>query len=179
MSVIQRPARQLWMEPSVAPGRPASRAKRGGLEGRPGPFGGFAPSFASPNYRCSGTPWAGDWQRGAAAPFATSRPGWGRCPQLRFSKPSVPWRQHAARGAGGAAPLSTGGPDLAMKPGLRLGPAKPHSTSTWKSDRYGPVAQELTSLREGALTGAAQRSGQCRGPALMEKKLRGATCALR
>jgi hypothetical protein len=68
-------ARQLWMEPSLTPVRPASRAKRGGLEGRPGPFGGFAPSFASPDYRCGGTPWAGDWQRGAAAPFETSQRG--------------------------------------------------------------------------------------------------------
>ncbi|MDR3117724.1 MAG: hypothetical protein LBT98_04145, partial [Puniceicoccales bacterium] len=31
--------RQLWMEPSLTPVRPAARAKRGGLEGRPDPFG--------------------------------------------------------------------------------------------------------------------------------------------
>jgi hypothetical protein len=41
-----------------------------------------------------------------------------------------------------------------------------------------PLVQELDFLREGPLTGAARRSGQCRGPALMAKKLRGATCAL-
>jgi hypothetical protein len=41
-----------------------------------------------------------------------------------------------------------------------------------------PVVQELDFLRERPFTGAARRSGQCRGPALMEKELRGATCAL-
>jgi hypothetical protein len=92
------PARQLWMELSVAPVRPASRAKRGGLEGRPGPFGGFAPSFASPNYRCSGTPWAGDWQRGAAAPFATSGPAGGASPGFASPRPPVPWRRYFAEG---------------------------------------------------------------------------------
>jgi hypothetical protein len=60
-----------------------------------------------------------------------------------------------------------------------LGPVNLHFTVTWKSDRYGPVMQELDFLREGPFTGAVRRSGQCRGPALMEKELRGATCALR
>jgi hypothetical protein len=68
--------------------------------------------------------------------------------------------------------------EIAKLSSFGSGPVKPHSTSTGKSDRYGSVVQELDFLREGPLTGAARRSGQCRGPALMEKELRGATCAL-
>jgi hypothetical protein len=63
------PARQLWMEPSVAPVRPTSRAKRGGLEGRPDPCGGPAPSSASPDYRCYGTPWGGGLAKGRGSPL--------------------------------------------------------------------------------------------------------------
>jgi hypothetical protein len=62
---------------------------------------------------------------------------------------------------------------------LEPGSVNPHSASIWKNDRYGPVVQELDFLGERPLTGAARWSGQCRGPALMEKRPRGATCALR